>query len=346
MRSSDPSRRLELLRPRWQGQPGRLEVWYATLTTPGGTGVWLHNETVSPPHRRGSPRKGARPGTPGASEEPRAINEEAAATFTRGWIAVFENAKTPIVEHFGPAPAPASPELARLRIPTPDGSSVGESSFRGAAGTITWDLAYTDSSAPLLCFPDWAWRHELLPAAQVVPSPTATFSGTLTTSDREVHVDGARGAVAHIYGHGNAERWGWLHADLGDGDVLEVVSAVARSAGLRSLGPLTLLQLRTAGRDWPRDPLVAAPWFRGHLALPTWTVTGAIGSRRLSIEVTIPEERALTLGYTDPDGSPATCTNSELADADITLERRVSGTWKISQRWKLAASAHAEIGRR
>jgi hypothetical protein len=75
-------------------------------------------------------------------------------------------------------------------------------------------------------------------------------------------------------------------------------------------------------------------------------VTGAIGSRRLSIEVTIPEERALTLGYTDPDGSPATCTNSELADADITLERRVSGTWKISQRWKLAASAHAEIGRR
>ncbi len=326
----DRSRRRDLLRPRWRGQPGRLEVWYATLTTAGGVGAWVHHETVSPPRRRSSSHEGVPPGD--------------GTALTRGWVAAFQPGEAPILERFGPERA--KPDRARLRIPAPEGISVSETSFAGAAGAITWDLTCTDSSAPLLTFPGWAWRHELLPAAQVVPSPTATFSGTLTISGHEVRVDGARGAVAHIYGHGNAQRWGWLHADLGHGDVLEVVSAVARSAGLRSLGPLTLLQLRVDGLDWPRDPLVAAPLFRSRMGLPTWTVAGTVGSRRLRIEVTIPEDRSVALGYTDPDGSPATCTNSEIADAEITLERRVSGMWRPGGHWKLAASAHAEIGRR
>ena len=43
--------------PRWRGQQGRLEVWYATATdTETGTGIWVHGETVAR--------------TPGASEAP------------------------------------------------------------------------------------------------------------------------------------------------------------------------------------------------------------------------------------------------------------------------------------
>ena len=41
---------------RWRGQPGRLEVWYATMTDrETGTGVWVHGETVAPTKDQGGP---------------------------------------------------------------------------------------------------------------------------------------------------------------------------------------------------------------------------------------------------------------------------------------------------
>ena len=63
-------------------------------------------------------------------------------------------------------------------------------------------------------------------------------------SDADHRIDRWRGAVAHIYGHGNARRWGWIHADLGHGDVLEVVTAVSRKAALRNLPPMAFVRFR------------------------------------------------------------------------------------------------------
>ena len=376
---------LEAFRPRWRGQPARLEVWYATFSDPThNVGVWIHHEIVSPPRSKSSswsklrgwntrttsasdlrPASGsgskpesahqqiqetglacgtaARPvptsGGPDHSQDPGAV--------TRGWVAIFENDRPPILERFGPAPVHLGMlNITAQSVPTPDGTSISSSSLAGTAGMLTWDFEYQDVTKPLFTFPRWAWRSELLPAAQVVVSPAASFSGKLVTQDRTVHIDSACGSVAHIYGHGNAERWGWLHADLGGGDTIEVVSAVARTPGLRAVGPLTLVQLRTAGADWPRDPLIAAPLFRSQLNLPTWKISGVTGTRRLRAEVTIPESTSITLGYTDPDGSSATCTNSELSDAEIILERTVRGAWQVEKHWTLTGSAHAEIGRR
>jgi hypothetical protein len=50
--------------------------------------------------------------------------------------------------------------------------------------------------------------------------------------------------------------------------------------------------------------------------------------------------------YHDPDGAPATCTNSERADAEIVLERRTASGWAVERRWTLTGTAHAEIGSR
>lgn len=314
---SDP-RPDDPLLPRWRGQGGRLEAWYVTWSDPATTGAgWVHHEIVAPP-------------TGGAQ--------------ALGWAVLFRAGRPPVAERFGPHPVVAG-----------DGGrwpSVPEATFEppvvaGAAGRLGWDLRLgPDGARPLYTFGRVGWERELLPAAQVVPVPDVAIHGT-------VHLDGAarelsaraRGNAAHIYGRGNAERWAWLHADLGGGDVLEVVSAVGRHGPMRRLPPLTFVQLRTAGVDWPRDPVVTAPLFRARLGLPAWRVRGRVGRWRLTVDVTLDPDRSTAVAYTDPDGSPATCTNSEMADATVVLEQR-GRSWQPVARWRLVGTAHAEVGTR
>jgi hypothetical protein len=299
-------------RPRWQGKPGRLEVHYLTATDPSsGTGLWLHHELVAP---------------------------TAGKPYAHGWVALFPVAGAPRCERFGPTPAKPRDDGSWFRS---DGIEMTSTTARGAVGELSWDLSWPTDSAPLWTFPRWVWQRQLLPAAQVLPTPTTHISGTIGGSS----YDGPAG-VAHIYGHGNAQRWIWLHCELGGGDVLEVVAATARRPGMRVLPLLPLVQLRSRGRDWPRDPLAAAPLFRAHVDGNTFRIRGLVGTRRLRVDVALPSERCVVLDYTDPDGAAATCTNTERADAQVTVERLGTGGWKPEREWTLDGTAHAEIGTR
>ncbi len=289
------------LEPRWGGQPGRLEVWYTTLTDPAtGTGVWLHREMVAP--------------------------TDGSEAHVLGWAAVFPPGEPPQHGRFGPF--------------ANDGRQIT------SAGDIHWDLRSTSDSEPLYTFPKWAWDTELLPAAQVVAEPHALFSGTVKWPGGELTLNDAPGGNSRIYGHGNGQRWAWLHADLGNGDVLEIVSAVARRQPLRSLRPLTFLKLRVNGREWPTNTLLAAPRFHAEIDRPSWSVTGRVGDWRINVTVTQPEDGTLSLEYRDPDGSTATCWNSERSTAHITLEERRNGTWHQHRTWDIHETAHAEVGGR
>jgi hypothetical protein len=305
----------ELGPPRWRGQPHRLEVWYATLTDPRTTdGYWLHHEVVAP---------------------------DEGAAYAHGWCAVFPFDGPARVERFGPA----APDPGGDAWFSAAGAYVDGEALRGAAGDLTWDLTYADTSPPLYTFPSWSWEKEVLPASQVVPFPTARFTGTVSVGGRDVRVDDAIGAVARIYGHGNAERWGWLHADLGGGDVLEVVAGAPRKRGPVAIPPVPLVQLRLDGDDWPADSVKAAARARAKVALPHWSVKVVSGRRRLLVDVTVPADASVALRYTDPDGAIATCTNSERADAEIVLQQWDDG-WRDDRRWSLRGTAHAEVGTR
>ncbi|WP_030271631.1 hypothetical protein [Streptomyces sp. NRRL B-24484] len=312
---------------RWDGRPGRLEVWYATLTEPaGGTGVWLHRELVAPAD--GSPAR------------------------VHGWIALFPPDGPPTHARFGPEPWPPRREFsAAADTENEDGKGNGVRHLRGTAGPYTWDLTEQPAGDPLYTFPRWAWHHGGLPAAQMLPAAVSRYTGTIEHPGGVLRLDAAPGATARIHGHGNAERWAWLHADLGGGDVLEVVAAVSGRPGLDRLPPLVFLRLRHRGRTWPRSAArPALGWagpgrFRARICLPTWTVTGRTLLRRVRVTVTQAEERTLTLAYTDPDGRRAVCRNSEAADARIVLERWW-GRWRPEAAWTLTGTAHAEVGGR
>lgn len=392
----------DLLRSRWRGQPGRLEVWYTTLTDPAsGTGVWIHHELVAP--------------------------ADGAPPHAHGWAAVFPPGGPPVLARFGPHPwtapeppgrrgvpgthrdqagpspspapgaepptdrahghaspagiAPASADRTHDRPPSPTRTADGQGAsspahvpgaeadidrrggegpvyrvpevelsgarLSGRAGEMSWDLAVSGGGAPLFTFPRWAWRREVLPAAQVVAAPSAVFDGTVRWGERVLEVRSAPGATARTYGHGHAERWAWLHADLGDGDVCEVVAAVSTRPGLHRLRPLPFVRLRAGGLDWPSgDGLLAATRMRARVGLPSWTVSGRSGDRMVRIEVTQPPAETVAVDYADPDGSPAVCHNTERADAVITLLRRSGRRWELDRRWHLNGTAHAEVGLR
>lgn len=277
----------QFLAPRWRGQGGRLEVWYATFTDDAtGDGLWLHHEMVAPPDGGSHPV---------------------------AWAAWF--------------PGDVPPQWSHT-----DAVDLTATGSAGSAGALSWDLAWDLSEQePLFTFPAWAWERELLPGAQIVPAPRLWATGTVAGRPFSGH-----GALARIYGHGNASRWGWLHADLGGGDVLELVSAVSTRPGLRSLPPITHLRYRIRGRTGPR---FQGPSFalRTDLTLPTWTVRGWIGRDQVRIEAHQPEERCVSIGYHDPDGATATCVNTERADVSIRIGQRT---------WTLRATGHAEIGTR
>ena len=296
-------------RSRWRGQAGRLEVWYTTLTDPAtGTGVWVHHELVAP--------------------------TDGGAAYAHGWIAVSEPGAPPLLRRFGPEPWTAPDTGFACGAVRYDGT------LAGRAGDVAWELTSTGTDTTLCTFPRCAWERELLPAAQVVPRPAARFSGTVRVGHRELVLRDAPGADARIYGHGNAERWGWLHADLGDGAVCEVVAAVSARPGLNRLPPLPLVKLRLAGGDWPRDPLVAALGMRARLRPDGFEVHGRVGRRRVRIVVDLPEAETVEVDYRDPDGSGLLCRNSLLASASVELLRGHS----VERAWRLDRVAHAEVG--
>ncbi len=324
----------DTLSMKWRRQRGRLEVWYATVSDPRSrSGFWMHNELISPIGETGKP-------------------------FIHGWAALFRKGEHPVMERYGPVEVDCegsdwNTEGSSIPfIPTISGITLTPSRLSGKLHQLQWDLILDGEGAtkPLFTFPSWAWSKEILPGAQVVPVPSVSVSGKIHlegTMGAPLELSGqARGNLAHIYSHSNSKKWGWLHADLGDGNVLEIVSAVPTRPGLSALPPFTLLQLRLGSTDWPRDPMLAAPLFRSSLGLPRWSVHGTLGRWRVRVNVTLPETEAITVAYKDPDGSPVTCTNCEVADAEIILEHKSASGWKVENKWMLDGCAHAEIGDR
>lgn len=317
MPATDHPARQGLHRGRWTGAHPTLEVWYQTLTDPGtGAGAWIHHELASVAQ--------------GLAE-------------LRGHVAVFPPDDAPELCHFEPVQVPVafvgrSFDTGQVRCE--DGRTTGE------AGPMSWILRWEDDGPPLEVFPRRLWDRPPAPGVQIVPDPTATFDGYIAHPGGRLDVHGGRGAAGRIYGRSNADRWGWLHADLGDGDVLEVVTAAVDVPVLGRVGPRAFVRLRIGGVDLPRLAGTSAVTMRTDLHLPRWEVAGLLGTDRLRVEVIQPRERCVEVELRDPGGRAVTCTHTTRADVSVVLEERDGLGWSEVRTWALAGTGHAEVGRR
>ena len=99
---------------------------------------------------------------------------------------------------------------------------------------------------------------------------------------------------------------------------------------------MAFVRFRLDGKDWPTSPLPSLR-MRTTLGLRHWQLEGRIDGRQVLIRVDQPPERCVSLGYTDPDGGSAVCTNTEQADIHIDIDDR---------HWSVLGTGHAEVGLR
>lgn len=303
-------------RSRWDGRPGRYEVWFVTVSDPDGrSGYWVRYTIRSP--------------IAGPAE-------------SRLWFARFD--RDDPARTFGlNGPPPGAPgRIEPGALPLLWGHATCEAgAARGAlAGRghhVRWDLGWETGQPTFRLLPPALDRPGLAPTRPSSPNPDARVSGRIEVDGEEVRLDRWPGQQGHLEGSRHAERWAWAScAAFGDGYAVQALAAQTRRGPL-VLPMLTFGGVRVGGR-WVR--------LRGgrgkSWTLGSWRIS--LRSRRFRLEgqVTADRRELLQARYLDPDDRPRWCHNSEVASSRFLLWERRAGSWRELAELASEGTTHAE----
>lgn len=313
----------------WDGGPEHYEVYYLSLTdTRSATGLWIRYTMRSP--------------MTGAGE-------------CSLWFMAMDRDGSRLARR---ATYPIA-ELVAERDPfrlTLAGADLSDRGMAGRFEDVAWELSWVPSLPAAEHVDRLLRRAGIAKTILVLSHPDLAVSGTVQFAGRELVLDGARGAQAHLWGSKHASRWTWAHAnDLrtpeGEprpGAYLDGVSVYVPRLG-RQLGPSTPLVGRFGGDDFRSTTPLRVTRNASRFGLTTWRFEARDGKRKVVGEVDAPRSSLVGVTYHDPDGDLAYCYNSEVASMRLNLwdraSRRRSG-WVMRETLVADGTAHFEYAQR
>ncbi len=314
---------------RWDGTPGHYEVHYLSLTDGAtGLGAWIRMTMLAP-----------LAGEATCSLWFMAMDPQRGVTLGR-------KTDLPVAQ------LSAATDPFALRVGDAELTDTG---MRGALHDTAWDLAWAAGRAyehvhPLLR------RAGVASTILVLPNADVEVTGTITLPGRTVHLDGARGGQAHLWGTEHARRWTWAHCNdfrSLEGEprpdtFLDGVSVFVSRFG-REIGPSTPVLGRFGGSDFRSTSPLRVLRNPSRFGLTSWAFEATDGGRRIVGEVDARREDLVGVTYHDPDGEKAYCYNSEVASMRLHVWERTgrgAGGWTLRDTLVSGGRAHFEYAQR
>src|SRR6185295_13583758 len=211
-----------------------------------------------------------------------------------------------------------------------NGMLSGAQSLGGVAGedhSIEWDLRF---------LPNETTYHHVSRALTGLTRPSSNvcspnldtrFSGVVEVDGRQFVLDNKPSCQSHTWGRKHVDDWVWVHSNAFERNpdtVFEGLAARQRTLN-RKMPPIQSLLLRHRGEEHRFTRLRIAEQWQRKMGMGYWSFEAT--NSRLHIEgvAQCRLRDMLQAEYSDPDGEPLYCVNSEVASLKIRLFRRTRG---------------------
>ena len=336
---SERRRRVDILeeieranRLRWDSsRRGRYEVYYATFNHLASCrGFWIRYTLNAPKNRNDSP-------------------------YAQVWFSSFNHSEP--ARNFGLRRKYPIDSLRTDQDPFMlwlDGCEMSSGTLKGhiedSEHEIRWDLSYTCADPVHLHLPRFLYKYPIADTTVLCPAPDASFEGKIRLDGERIVFDGDPGCQTHIWGKKHAHRWAWGHCNAFENSpdtVFEGLSVQVRRAGV-ALPALNFLYFRHAGREYRFTELPSSLHTRSEFETGRWTFSAQSGDTLISGQISCAYGDIIRADYTDPDGEPSYCHNTETARAEITISTRNGklGRWEQSETLVSPCAAHVEFASR
>ena len=214
------------------------------------------------------------------------------------------------------------------------------SHLEGRAGSsghaIEWALQYQGQQAPLLLLQRARYESRWPRAKALVGTPNAEFNGTLHVDGEAISIERWCGSENHNWGsqHTDSYAWGQVAGFDDAPDTFLECSTARLRIGPFQTPAMSVLVLRTEGREIALNSLPQALRAHGHFDFFDWRIDSVSGDTRVSVRIHAPRAAFVGLHYHNPPGGIKTCLNTKLAACEVTLEQagQASRTFRTGHR--------------